>query len=90
MWCCLQTQLQTICKQIINLFRVTAPGRQSAWLAGKQSCIMFCCDGLIPSRNILLQKYNIYDMQKYVMHGMDRVHGWLASRVAMCFDVTGL
>jgi hypothetical protein len=51
---------------------------------------MFCFDGLMSTRSILSQTCNNFDMQKFVMHGRDRVHGWLASRVTICFVVVGL
>ena len=35
--CCLKGQLPTVCKQDIHLLKINAPGRQSAWLAGKRS-----------------------------------------------------
>ena len=36
------------------------------------------------------QQYRVYDMQMCVMHGMDRMHDWLASKVVICFVVVGI
>ena len=84
-----QAGLLVLVQSVLQQLHVVLPANTAANNLQTGPAHNTCCDGHV-LRSIALQTYNIYDMQKCVMHGMDRMHDWLVSKVATCFVVMGM